>query len=140
VKILSVGANQITSLRYLPVNLIELKIDDNLLTSLKYISKTIKKLSCGNNKLKSLMYTPNVDDITYWGNPLKKSWKNLTIDEIKTKSNYCAYRKAFHILAKVKNKQQKHNIFRTWVSYFDTPNADGVAKQALLIFKQLASS
>jgi regulator of RNase E activity RraB len=62
-------------------------------------------------------------------------WQNLSLDQIKIKN----IRQQLQTLNIPLIINRNKIIYNTWVSYFDTPNNDDIAKHALLLFKQFSS-
>ena len=108
VKTLYCWNNKLTSLKGCPNNVTELYCSDNNLTSLKGCSNSVTKLDCAynnltsleecsnrvtyldcwHNKLTSLKGCPNSVTTLYCDrNPLLPEWKNLSLNEIKTKNS-----------------------------------------------------
>jgi Leucine-rich repeat (LRR) protein len=128
--------NQLTSLQYTPPNLKKLYCYNNRLTSLQYAPPNLEFLDCTNNRLTSLQYTPpNLKKLYCYNNPLQPHWQNLSLNQIKIKN---LNRQLITLNAPILKNRHKL-IYNTWVSYFDTPNHDNIAKHALLLFKQFAS-
>jgi regulator of RNase E activity RraB len=93
-------------------------------------------LHCDYNQLTSLRYAPpNLEELTSSCNQLTSDWQNLSIEQINIKNiNHQLY-----TLKKLTLINRNKLIYNTWVSYFDTPNDDHIAKHALLLFKQISS-
>jgi hypothetical protein len=112
-----------------------LSCGNNQLTSLEYTPLNLEVLYCWRNQLRTLYYAPlNLKTISYTNNPIQPDWQNLSLDQIKIKNLKRLVIKINRPMIRNRDKL----IYDNWVSYFDTPNDDNIAKQAILMFKRLS--
>jgi hypothetical protein len=84
------------------------------------------------NELRTLQYIPfTLIDICWVGNPLDTEWP-LSCEQIHQKNIQLRINK----MNKLKLLHRRKIIYNCWVSYFDTPNDDDIAKHAILLYKQ----
>jgi hypothetical protein len=82
----------------------------------------------------SLRYIPpKLNKCYFVANNLTDEWRNLSLERVHIKNMKLdlAHIRTIFI------KQRSRHIYKTWVSYFDTPNDDNIAKHALLLYKQI---
>jgi hypothetical protein len=122
------------SLRYAPSSLPMLFCSFNQLTSLRYAPYKLTILTCDNNRLNSLLYVPpKLCIFKYSDNPISLEWQNLQCEEICPKIIQSGIKK----INKLKVLHRRKIIYNCWVSHFDTPNDDNIAKHALLLWSSV---
>jgi Leucine-rich repeat (LRR) protein len=120
---LYVMGTYLTSLKYIPRNLIELDISYTDVPNYKDVPSTVK--------IFNRMRTGNND--TIYGKYPDPEWHNLSIEQIHMKN----LKSKITQLNKPLLSHQNKLLYRTWVSYFDTPNDENIAKQSLLLFNSV---
>jgi hypothetical protein len=104
------------------------------LLSLRYAPLNLKTLFCDNTSLASLEYLPpNVQQVSGYNSGHDPRWWYLKYLQVNLKDMQMRH----EILNMPGLINRKRIIYKTWVSYFDTPNDDDVAKHAIMLFKGL---